>query len=429
MLELTGFNPSTDRHSLAGQSLYSNVSGSTSSFSSTYGYGLVNAAAAVASSIGQPTFAEVSDLGGNNWSNDMVKAPEVWTSGITGKGVTVAVIDSGVDIYHPDLNGNIWVNSDEIANDGIDNDQNGYVDDIHGWNFGVGQNNNNVLPTTTDPGQEHGTHVAGTIAATNNDIGTTGVAPNAKIMAIRMGDVQTTSSGGGFTNGGDLAKAIHYAVDNGARVINISLGWRDSATLKNAFAYAASRNVIIVSAAGNEAAFVPGTPAIYATDYGISVGAVNRYGTIAGFSNRASFDSDMRHVMAPGVSIYSTTSNGQYDFKDGTSMAAPHVSGVVALMVSANANLTHTQARDILTGTAIAYPTTSQTTLTASSASLEQSNVASNNQPALLSHRSDEVIAVQDAPTDIARQSDITGIIHVAKLHDSPDRFGSRWES
>ncbi|WP_430013801.1 S8 family serine peptidase [Microcystis ichthyoblabe FBCC-A1114] len=319
-------------------------------FNSTYGYGLVNAAAAVAQAISQPTFADVPNLGGNNWGNDMVNAPEAWARGYTGQGVTVAVIDSGVDISHQDLSNNIWRNTGEIASNGIDDDGNGYTDDVYGWNFGIGQNNNNVLPGTTSSGQGHGTHVAGTIAAANNGIGMTGVAYNSRIMAIRMGDVD---SQGRFTNGGNLAQAIRYAVDNGARVINMSLGWSDSTALRDALAYAASRNVITVSAAGNSSLSSPGTPAYYATQYGFSVGAVNSNRTIASFSNRAGTNSSMQHVMAPGVNVYSTLPGNLYGNSSGTSMAAPHVAGVVALMLGANPNLTHAQVRSILTSSAV----------------------------------------------------------------------------
>lgn len=316
-------------------------------FNSTSGYGLVNAAAAVARSINTSTFSNVSDLGGNNWGTDLVKAPEAWARGYTGQGITVAVIDSGVDINHSDLRNNIWVNRREVANDGIDNDGNGYVDDVHGWNFGVGQNNNNVTPGTNSSGQGHGTHVAGTIAALNNGVGLTGVAPNARIMAIRMGNVD---SFGRFTNAGNLAQAIRYAVDNGARVINMSLSWSDSAELRSALAYAASRNVITVSAAGNEGFSSPSTPASYATQYGLSVGAVDRYGSVAYFSNRAGFNNQIQHMVAPGVDVYSTLPGNRYGLQNGTSMATPHVTGVVALMLSANPNLTHAQVRQYLTG-------------------------------------------------------------------------------
>ncbi|GAP94831.1 S8 family serine peptidase [Leptolyngbya sp. NIES-2104] len=325
-------------------------------FNSTYGYGLVDAAAAVAQAISQSRFADIPNLGGRNWGNDMINAPEVWARNITGRGITVAVIDSGVDITHPDLANNIWVNRREVASDGIDNDQNGYVDDLYGWNFGQGQNNNNVMPGTSDPGQSHGTHVAGTIAALNNEFGVTGVAPNAQIMALRLGDVSNNR----FTNGGNLAQAIRYAVDNGARVINLSLGWSDSAELASALSYAAARNVITVSAAGNLAESAPSNPASYATRWGLSVGAVDRNSAIASFSNRAGSDRSLRHVVAPGVEIYSTVP-GNYDFSSGTSMAAPAVAGVVALMLSANPNLTHDQVQQIITGSTNRLSTVNQT--------------------------------------------------------------------
>ncbi|HEY9628952.1 MAG TPA: S8 family serine peptidase [Coleofasciculaceae cyanobacterium] len=284
-----------------------------------------------------------------------MKAPEAWNWGFTGQGVTVAVIDSGVDIYHPDLDNNIWRNPGEVAGDGIDNDSNGYVDDLVGWNFGKGQNNNNVLPGTNDPGQSHGTHVAGTIAAEYNGFGTTGVAPNAKVMALRLSDVRTDTDGTGrFSNAGNLAQAIRYAVDNGAKVINMSLGWAETPEVIKALAYAASRNVITVSSAGNESQSSPGSPAKYATNFGISVGAVDSHGNLANFSNWSGFDSRMQHVVAPGVDIVSTVprNTGQYNVQSGTSMAAPHVAGVVALMLSANPYLTHAQIRYILTQSA-----------------------------------------------------------------------------
>lgn len=318
------------------------------SFDPVTGYGLVNAAKAVAKTTNASTFAKVANLGRNSWGLDAVSAPEVWAKGFTGQGITVAVIDSGVDTTHPDLRENIWINSDEAAGDGIDNDANGYIDDINGWNFGIGQNNANVSPGTNDPGQGHGTHVAGTIAAKRDGVGNTGVAPDAKIMVLRLGDV----SGGQFVNGGSLAQAIRYAVDNGARVINMSLSSSDSPQLQSALAYAASRNVITVSAAGNEGSPTPEAPARYATQYGLSVGAVNRDRSVARFSNRAGLNRQLQHVLAPGVQIYSTLPGNSYGFLSGTSMAAPHVAGVVALMLNANPNLTHSQVRQIMAQTA-----------------------------------------------------------------------------
>lgn len=352
-----------------GYSLTANIQGS--SFNSTYGYGRVDAAAAVAGALGQSRFADVADRG-QFWNNNMVNAPEAWARGYTGRGVTVAVIDSGVDIFHEDLRNNIWQNTDEILGDGIDNDGNGYIDDRFGWNFGRGQYNNDVRPGTNDPGQSHGTHVAGTIAAANNGRGMTGVAHGANIMALRLGD----ASGTRIRNPGNLAEAIRYAVNNGANVINMSLGWGDpDGSVRQALAYAASRNVITVSSSGNSERPLPlpGVPARYATDYGISVGSVGRSGRASGFSNRAGSDRRMHHLMAPGEGIYSTIPGNRYDNSQGTSMAAPHVAGVVALMLSANRNLTHAQVRSILTQTAVSSGTTG-TAAIASSPSMPQFN-------------------------------------------------------
>jgi Subtilase family/Bacterial pre-peptidase C-terminal domain len=343
-LDVSGFGGTTSYGLRIEGTKYNNPA---TNFNATYGYGLVNAAAAVAQARNLPVFANVPNLGGQNWGNDLVNAPEVWAQGYTGQGITVAVIDSGVDITHPDLSSNIWVNRREIANNGIDDDRNGYIDDVYGWNFGVGQNNNDVSPGT--PYNDHGTHVAGTIAAVRNNIGVTGVAPNAKIMALRLGDV---GESGSFVNAGSLATAIRYAVNNGARVINLSLGWTNSVELREALTYAASRNVIVISSAGNTSIDSPGNPGSYAIDYGITVGAVDLQRRIANFSNRAGTDSRMHYVVAPGLKIYSTLPGRRYGFMDGTSMAAPHVAGVVALMLSANPTLTSAQVRQILTRTA-----------------------------------------------------------------------------
>lgn len=326
-----------------------------SDFSSTYGYGLVDASTAVASIVGQSPFDEVADSDANQWGNDLINVPEVWTQGFTGEGVVVAVIDSGVDIYHEDLAANIWINEDEVADDGIDNDGNGYIDDVYGWNFGNGQNNNEVTPGNSSYSQEHGTHVAGIIAAQDNDFGITGVAPDAEVMVLRMGDIVTGDDGlGYYDNAGNLASAIIYAVDNGADVINLSLAWSDSSALENALAYATANDVITVSSAGNSGLANPQqVPAEYATDYGITVGAVDSDADLNSFSNRAGNDSNLNYVVAPGSSIYSTLPDDDYGYKSGTSMAAPYVSGVIALMLDADPSLTHDQVIDILTDSAI----------------------------------------------------------------------------
>ncbi|MEH2024196.1 S8 family peptidase [Nostoc sp.] len=330
---------------------------STGNYNSTNGYGLINGAAAVARAAGQNTFADVPDLGGNNWGADLVKAPEVWAHGYTGKGVVVAVVDTGVDHNHEDLTNNIWTNTKEIAGNGIDDDGNGYIDDNYGWNFA--DKNNNTLD---DNG--HGTHVSGTIAGENNNYGVTGIAYDAKIMPVKALD----SSGSGSYS--SISKGIRYAVDNGANVINLSLGGGSSnRTLESAIDYASSKGVIVVMAAGNDGDSSPDYPARYASKSGIAVGAVDKNNNMPDFSNRSGTN-QIAYVTAPGVKVYSSVPNNQYDTYSGTSMAAPHVAGIVALMLSANSKLTDAQVRQIVTETA---GNSTQTT----SSSLNLSNVSS----------------------------------------------------
>ncbi|MEH2196379.1 MAG: S8 family peptidase [Nostoc sp.] len=312
---------------------------STESYNSTNGYGLINAAAAVAKATNQNTFADVANLGGNNWGADLVKAPEVWAHGYTGKGVVVAVVDTGVDYNHEDLKNNIWTNTKEIPGNGIDDDGNGYVDDTYGWNFA--DKNNNTLDNNG-----HGTHVSGTIAGENNNYGVTGIAYNAKIMPVKVLD---DSGSGSYSS---IAKGIRYAADNGANVINLSLGGgSNNNTLESAINYASSKGVIVVMAAGNDGDSSPDYPARYASKSGIAVGAVDKNNKMADFSNRSGTD-EIAYVTAPGVKVYSSVPNNEYATYSGTSMAAPHVAGVVALMLSANHNLTDAQVRQIVTETA-----------------------------------------------------------------------------
>ncbi len=318
-------------------------------FDYTYGFGLVNAASAIASALGRNNLLPaVRNLGGNNWGADMVGAPEAWARGYTGDGVVVAVIDTGVDYNHSELSRNIWRNRDEIANNGIDDDGNGYIDDVRGWNF-VNKNNDPMDLNS------HGTHVAGTIASARNNVGVTGVAYDARIMPVQV----LNASGSGTYE--DIALGIRYAADNGADVINLSLGGNTSTQeLLEAVRYASERDVIVVAASGNEGGFggatQPSFPGRYATDYGVTIGAVDRNREAASFSSPAGNDSNMRYVVAPGVSILSTFPNNSYGAISGTSMATPHAAGVVALMLEANPDLTHEQVRRILIDTATELP-------------------------------------------------------------------------
>ncbi|MGH8001961.1 MAG: S8 family serine peptidase [Brasilonema sp.] len=308
----------------------------------TSGYGLIDAAAAVGKAAGEETFSDVPDLGGNNWGADLVKAPEVWAKGYTGQDVVVAVLDTGVDYNHEDLKDNIWTNSKEIADNGVDDDGDGYIDDVHGWNFA--DNNNNTLDNS-DSG--HGTHVSGTIAGVKNDIGVTGIAYDSKIMPVKVMDESGVGSYASIANG------IYYAVDHGANVINLSLGGDSSdSTLEKAVEYASTKGVIVVMAAGNDGGFQPGYPARYADKWGIAVGAVDNNNNMADFSNKAGISS-LTYVTAPGVDVYSTVQGNKYASYSGTSMATPHVAGVVALMLSANHYLTDAQVRQIVAETAV----------------------------------------------------------------------------
>ncbi|MGD1717688.1 S8 family serine peptidase [Dapis sp. BLCC M172] len=323
----------------------------TPTFNNIFGYGLVDASAAVARAIGANPFPEVPDVGGNQWGLDLVKAPEVWNQGFQGDGIVVAVIDSGVDYTHPELIGQMWNNSNEIPNNNIDDDGNGYVDDVQGWDF---------VDNDNDPMDEegHGTHIAGTIAAKRDGIGTTGIAPNAKIMPIRVLDDQ------GSGQARDGIEAIRYAVDNGADVINLSSGARNVVIAElGAIRYAAENGVVFVSASGNDSLSSPDYPARLAVQQGIAVGSVQRNGQFSSFSNEAG-NEPLDYVVAPGGDgfradvgdIYApvppSITGNLYDFFAGTSMAAPHVAGVVALIKQANPSLSVEAIENIIIETA-----------------------------------------------------------------------------
>ncbi len=262
-----------------------------------------------------------------------IDASQAWGYG-TSSSVVVGVIDTGVDYTHPDLAANMWSNSREIAGNRIDDDGNGYVDDIRGWNFV--SNNNNPMD---DNG--HGTHVAGTIGAVgNNGIGIAGIAWSVKIMALKFLDA--TGSG----NLSDAVSAIDYARVNGAKIINASWGGGGFSTALQA-AIQRFQNVggIFVAAAGNESsnnASVANFPANYSGV--VSVAASTSADTLANFSNYGANVS----IAAPGQGILSTMPGNRYASLSGTSMAAPHVAGALALLWGQSPNLTATQLTSIL---------------------------------------------------------------------------------
>jgi len=258
-----------------------------------------------------------------------IDAPEAWDLATGSRDVVVAVIDTGVDHYHPDLAANMWTNPGEVNGDGVDNDGNGYVDDIHGWDFY--NNDNNPMD-----GHNHGTHVAGTIGATgDNSQGVVGVNWEVSIMALKF----LNDEGEGTT--ADAISAIDYAAkmrrDYGVNVVATNNSWGGggySTALRDAIEAAGREGILFIAAAGNDSVntdVVAHYPSNYDSEYIISVAATTRNDGLASFSNYGSATVDLA---APGRSIYSSMAGGGYGRFSGTSMATPHVTGVVALLAS-----------------------------------------------------------------------------------------------
>ena len=280
------------------------------------------------------------------WGLHLTQADSAWDTAI-GTGTVVAVIDTGVDSNHPDIAANMWTNPGEIPNDGIDNDNNGFVDDVHGWDFVDNNNTPNDL-------FGHGTHVAGTVAAVgNNQRGVVGMAWGARVMAVRGLDAK----GVGYTS--DLAQAVLYAAQNGADVLNnswggfsfnLALGYQSA--LRDAVDTASSLGVVIVASAGNSSGSVDYVEPAGFPDV-IAVGATSYTDTVASFSNHGAALS----VAAPGVDILSLQSavspvnsfghtvGSDYLRLSGTSMASPHAAGLAAVLLSAQPSLTPEEVR------------------------------------------------------------------------------------
>jgi thermitase len=273
---------------------------------------------------------------GNQWALAKIGAPAAWDITTGNSNVIIAIVDTGIDLRHPDLSctGKLWVNPGEIPANGLDDDGNGQVDDVQGWNFSDYNN-------APDDDNGHGTHVAGIAAAcSNNHTGVAGVAWGATLMPVKVLD----SSGSGYYS--DVADGVIYAVDNGAKIVNLSLGGPDdSSTLADAIQYAHQNGVLVVAAAGNTYGAVlypaayPHVLAVAATDH---------------FDERhpaSSFGPEL-DIAAPGVSIYSTFLDGGYETLTGTSMAAPHVSGLAALLWSFASSLSVAQVESTIESTA-----------------------------------------------------------------------------
>lgn len=284
------------------------------------------------------------------WGLPDINAETAWDTRTDSSSIIVGVIDSGVEYDHPDLVDNMWTNSDEIAGNGIDDDGNGYVDDFFGYDF------DNEDPDPRDD-NGHGTHVAGTIGARgNNSIGVTGVGWNASLMALKV--IGTGSNA-------DVARAIDYATDNGAKITNNSYGYAGSnvggsQTISNAVGRAKDAGVLYVVAAGNSRSTIPASnmdgsfnswPAELSKvhDNVITVAATDSDGSFASYSH---WGTESVQIAAPGTQIGSTYTNGGYVYSSGTSMAAPHVAGAAALLWAERPELGYLDIKDAMLSTA-----------------------------------------------------------------------------
>lgn len=269
-----------------------------------------------------------------------IDAEEAWEISTGSSEVIVAVIDTGIRYTHQDLNSQMWRNPGESGGgretNGIDDDQDGYIDNV----FGI-----NAVDSSGDPwdDNDHGTHCAGTIGAAANNAGPiVGVAWQVRIMAVKFLDF----AGSGSSS--DAIECIDFAVTNGAHILSNSWGGGGSSQAMRAAIQAAhDRGVLFVAAAGNDGSdndTYPQYPANYSIENVISVAAIDRRGELASFSN---YGYESVDIAAPGVDIYSSTSGSDRSYEEfsGTSMAAPHVAGVAALIVAENPNISITELR------------------------------------------------------------------------------------
>lgn len=278
-----------------------------------------------------------------NWGIPKIDAPLAWHTTHGSKDIIVAVIDSGVDFSIPQLASCLWVNKGEIPGNGIDDDGNGYIDDVHGWDF-RDNDSSSLLGTRL---HWHGTFAASIIAAWPGDNAIVGVAPGVRIMDIRFLDSKNLFYSKDWNT---FAKAIDYAVDNGARIINLSIyaNGKPPLILEQALRRAVQRGVIVVGIAGNDGAAQVSYPGKY--DSVIAVSATDRNDQLARFSN---YGGEVL-IAAPGKLITSLTPGGAAATKSGTSFAGPHVAGALALILSVGPHhMTAAQALAVLEESAV----------------------------------------------------------------------------
>lgn len=290
-------------------------------------------------------------------ANNDIDANLAWDVSTGSSSMVVGVADSGIRATHEDLAANRWTNTGEIAGNRVDDDRNGRIDDVWGWDFW-----NNDADPTDDNG--HGTHVAGTIGAVgNNAKGVTGVCWNVKLAGLKIGSRTGSIS---VTAG---INAISYCVGKGIKVSNHSWGGGGfNSSLNTAISNARTSGHLLICAAGNSGTnndTTPSYPASYAQDNIIAVAAIDNNGAMASFSNYGASSVDLA---APGVTIRSSyisnNSNTTYAYLSGTSMATPHVTGVAALVWSVNPTWTYSQVRSKILSTVKPLPSLSGKTVT-----------------------------------------------------------------
>lgn len=273
-----------------------------------------------------------------------IDAERAWDITTGSNDVLVAVIDTGVAENHSDLSGNMWINEPEAKGEvGIDDDGNGYVDDIHGYNFVEAEKPTSV--SMDDHG--HGSHCAGTIGGYGDDgKGIVGVAWNVKIMAVKF----LGADGGGTLEG--AIEAIDYAIKNGAKILSNSWGGGgESQLLKEAIQRSHDAGALFVAAAGNDSMNNDSSahyPSNYEVPNVLAVAAIDNKGNLAGFSN---FGKKTVHVAAPGVNIFSSVTENGYATWSGTSMATPHVAGVAALLAANEPEMTSLEIKERIINT------------------------------------------------------------------------------